>query len=1062
MGLIKRFLKRSSSSVAQQGRDRETAPLDPSRPVTDPITPSFPDGVKVLYDCPDAIVDIVFVHGLSGNRMSTWTADGGGGGAGGAGEGNGDGRAEPWPKTLLPVKINRARILTYGYDAYIVLKSAVAGANRLIDHATNLVTDLTADRAGASSRPLIFVAHSLGGLVCKEAILISRDNPERRRQDIFLNLKGIIFMGTPHKGAWVADWAKVPASALGLFKSTNKSLLRILETDDQLLESIQLKFLALVRQQREAGRKLEVRCFFEELPLPVVGKVVSKESATFEGYDPISIHANHRDMVKFSSAEENGFKRVVGELLFLISEIGERSEPLSGRSDLATEARGSNVSAKHTKHYLPFQKSRNFVGRQEIIDNLQQLVFVNSDHQRVALVGLGGMGKTQIALRIAHLMKNNELEQKDYSVLWISAFSMASFEQACTAVIRDFAIPSAADEDPKQTVRDFFSSDRAGKWFLIVDNADDMAILYGPEDQPGGIINFLPDSDSGRILFTTRSREVATNVTVKVLELPEMSLAEAKDLLRKSLIDNPQIQDGGLGDELLQKLTCLPLAIAQASAYMNQKKVSIKGYLQLFQNTDQDMIELLRCGFRDSSHYQRDQGAVATTWIVSFNQIRDTDEDAARLLQFVACIEPKSIPRTMLPSLGSEQRMTSAIGTLCGYGFLGQREDSAIYDMHSLVHLATQLWTASHDPEREQSRVVITHLFEIFPDGDWEDRELWRQYFPHALKVLHAAPDDQNKEISLLAYCVSMCLRQDGRMKEAVELLERVVIVQEKRSQEDDLYRLSSQQLLAGAYRAYGEVRKAIKLLEHVVEIEEKILSKDDPDLLDSQKDLAGAYQDNGDWEKAIELLKHVVAIREKVFSEDHHDRLFSQHLLANAYHLYGERDKAVKLLKHVVAIREKILPEDNPDRLASQLLLAKAYQDGGRTQNATKLLQHVVRVREKVLPADHPDLFDSWYAFARVLEDKGNITQAVEMLEYLVETQNEALSEGHPSLLNSQHALARVYRADGQKKKAIDLLTHVIMMREKTCSENHYLLVLVLVVIDEWKQYPINIHDED
>jgi hypothetical protein len=84
-------------------------------------------------------------------------------------------------------------------------------------------------------------------------------------------------------------------------------LLKILETDDQFLESI--------RELREGGRRLEVTCFFEELPLPVVGKVVSKESATLEGYNPISIRANHRDMVKFGSAEDNGFKRLLGELI---------------------------------------------------------------------------------------------------------------------------------------------------------------------------------------------------------------------------------------------------------------------------------------------------------------------------------------------------------------------------------------------------------------------------------------------------------------------------------------------------------------------------------------------------------------------------------------------------------------------------------------------------------------------------------------------------------------------------------------------------------------------------
>ncbi|CEL09202.1 hypothetical protein ASPCAL12341 [Aspergillus calidoustus] len=261
----------------------------------------FPDGVEVLYDCPDATVDICFVHGLTGDRITTWTAPA---------------QSNPWPKTLLPSKLSTARILTYGYDAYVVRKS-VAGSNRLIDHATNLLNDLTTDRDlhSAASRPIIFVAHSLGGLVCKKAILQSRNNPDAHLRSIFNSTKGIVFMGTPHKGSWMADWADIPAGALGLVKSTGKSLLDILRTDNQLLEAIQVDFWSMVRELRESGRRLEVICFFEELPLPIVGKVVSKQSATLEGYNLISVHANHRDMVKFSSANDNGFKRLLGELV---------------------------------------------------------------------------------------------------------------------------------------------------------------------------------------------------------------------------------------------------------------------------------------------------------------------------------------------------------------------------------------------------------------------------------------------------------------------------------------------------------------------------------------------------------------------------------------------------------------------------------------------------------------------------------------------------------------------------------------------------------------------------
>jgi hypothetical protein len=296
--------RRKDQDPSSDGVDAPKSSQSPAD-VSSPL--EFPDGVEVLHDCPNATIDICFVHGLTGDRITTWTAQG---------------QSDPWPKTLLPSKLSTARILTYGYDAYVV-RGSVAGSNRLIDHAANLLNDLTTDRDlyNAASRPIIFVAHSLGGLVCKKAILRSRNNPDAHLRNIFDCTKGVIFMGTPHKGSWMADWAKIPASALGLVKSTNKSLLEILRTDDQLLEAIQVDFWSMIRELREGGRRLEVTCFFEELPLRVVGKVVSKDSATLEGYNPVSIHANHCDMVRFSSVNNNGFKRLLGELVRWVSEL---------------------------------------------------------------------------------------------------------------------------------------------------------------------------------------------------------------------------------------------------------------------------------------------------------------------------------------------------------------------------------------------------------------------------------------------------------------------------------------------------------------------------------------------------------------------------------------------------------------------------------------------------------------------------------------------------------------------------------------------------------------------
>ncbi|KAH7012313.1 uncharacterized protein B0I36DRAFT_400494 [Microdochium trichocladiopsis] len=279
---------------------------------------SFPDGVEVLHDCHDATVDICFVHGLTGDRDSTWTANG---------------QSRPWPATLLPPNLGRARILTYAYDAYVLRKSP-ASVNALVDYAQNLLNDLTTDRA-CSVLATANLCCPQPGRPRKEAILLSRNNPNAHLRGIFDCTKAIAFMGTPHRGSWMAHWARIPASALGLVKSSNNSLLKSLQTAEDYLRSVQDRFWSMVRERQQAGRDVEVTCFSEELPLPVIGLVVPSDSATLESYNAITIHANHSNMVKFSSADDNGFKRVLGELIRWESQIWSSavSQPTQSKGD---------------------------------------------------------------------------------------------------------------------------------------------------------------------------------------------------------------------------------------------------------------------------------------------------------------------------------------------------------------------------------------------------------------------------------------------------------------------------------------------------------------------------------------------------------------------------------------------------------------------------------------------------------------------------------------------------------------------------------------------------------
>ncbi|KAK2685484.1 hypothetical protein QWA68_016227 [Fusarium oxysporum] len=673
------------------------------------------------------------------------------------------------------------------------------------------------------------------------------------------------------------------------------------------------------------------------------------------------------------------------------------------------------VDERHTQttFIVPFSKNDLFVGREDVLARLKGLLF-EERQRKAALVGLGGIGKTQIALQLAYWIKE---KKQDYSVFWVPALSHASFEQACMQIVNSCGIPTSDRESAIESVRQYLSSKHAGKWFLVVDNADEAQTIMGSAGAESGIYRSLPQSDEGRILFTTRHRKVAVSVARRnIFEVPAMGLDEARSYFKEALIQEIPPSDGQVIDHLLALLTYLPLAITQAAAYLNENQISLTEYLQLFENTDRDKIELLSTEFQDDTRYEQSQDPVATTWFISFNQIRKADELASRILIFLAYVEPKAVPQSMLPKGKSQQQLTRAIGTLCGYRFLNRRGSSEVFDMHSLVHLAIRSWVAENDSEKEQNQAAIAHLSKIFPTDEWENRDVWRQYLPHAIKLFRCPEDDWSDELCELGFWAGRCLHVDGRVTEAVELLEHVVAIREKTFAESHPDRLVSQHALAIAYQANGQIKEAAELLEYVIAIRKTTLGENHPSRLASQHALAIAYQANGQIKEAVKLLEHVVAVKKITLAENHPLRLASQHELAIAYQANGQIKEAVKLLEHVVAVKQTILAENHPSRLTSQHALALAYGANRQITEAIELLKHVVAIRRITLAENHPSRLASQHVLAGVYQANGQIKEAVKLLEHVVATRETTLGENHPDRLASQHQLAMAYQANRQQ----------------------------------------------
>ncbi|KAI1742692.1 Alpha/Beta hydrolase protein [Xylaria scruposa] len=270
-------------------------------------------GIKVLHDPPNAIVDLVFVHGITGHRDHTWSADQ---------------NSEPWPKLMLPSRVPEARILTFGYDASVIGFWRGISGNSIGDHSNNLLSALSCFRCDAEFRPIIFIAHSLGGLVVKDALLSSRTSPEPHLRRILDCVQALLFLGTPHYGADLADIGQrlIGLASLTTAK-TNQKIVGVLQKDSEVLSRIQKGFHELLRSQHKEGtRTLEITCCYEELPLMGMSEIVPSESAILHGYPAIGIHADHRGIARFASAEDPGFVSILGELRRWVSQVAYDDE----------------------------------------------------------------------------------------------------------------------------------------------------------------------------------------------------------------------------------------------------------------------------------------------------------------------------------------------------------------------------------------------------------------------------------------------------------------------------------------------------------------------------------------------------------------------------------------------------------------------------------------------------------------------------------------------------------------------------------------------------------------
>ncbi|KAJ5966691.1 hypothetical protein N7501_002939 [Penicillium viridicatum] len=751
--------------------------------------------------------------------------------------------------------------------------------------------------------------------------------------------------------------AQVPMND-NVLKFLSKTLVRMATKP----ESTERRFMARWSNEVKGKRyfRFNVEQGLQQVHMTEFEKQNVIESATYAYLHHSSQKVRVRDCILNLSEKE---EKTSVDFETKIREHGARVT----RHRILQTIRSSDNNLRHRKvadWIVPFERNPRYVDR-EVVGKVKGRLFVKNRAQRIAIFGLGGIGKTQIALELAY--QTREI-YPDCAIFWLPVVDMESLQQAYQAVADKLGIGlNDTKEDPKSLVKDHLSKPSSGRWLLIFDNVDEIDMWTESKGStPGGLKDYLPTSDQGAILFTTRSNKVAQYLAATdVIKIPEMDEHRAYHVLRNSLIDKKVLCDTESTRKLLSRLTFLPLAIVQAASFINENGTTLAGYVELLDGQEQSAIDLLSEDFEDKGRYNSIRNPVATTWLTSFEQIKRQNPLATEYLCFMACIQERDILLSLLPPAPDIEHQ-KAIGLLSSYSFVRVRHEESRLDMHRLVHLATRNWLQSINSLQKWQLDVLCALDVRFPIIDVVNRTLWRAAVPHALQVLAltAGENPVPNRIGVLLK-VATCQLHDGRRKQGEELFAEMVKVSETLFGPEDQWAIVGLSGLANSYSSQGKSEKAIDLCKRILEMQERLRGSESIEVTRGMFQLTSAYREARQFEKAAELCREVIQRYLKSLGPNSWETMNAIHVLTLDYCVHARLSDALQLSIQSLHIHKMTFGLEDPRTISVMTSMAEIYINRWRLKEAESLLTDALERHKRIFGNEHPGtiLIMSWLA---------------------------------------------------------------------------------------------------
>jgi tetratricopeptide (TPR) repeat protein len=698
---------------------------------------------------------------------------------------------------------------------------------------------------------------------------------------------------------------------------------------------------------------------------------------------------------------------------------------------------------------IPSSINKYFKGREPFLEQIHKVLSESGQagQRRAAAItapvatvhGLGGIGKTRVAVEYAH-----RYAEEYTALLFVPADSPANLDanlaKLCHSDVLDLPEKDAKELDIQTATALRWLKQNPG-WFLIFDNADTKEAVEAVE-------NRLPQlAQAGRILITSRIG-VWPN-SVESLPLDVLAEQDAADflILRTEKNRCKASDDPAQALALANALGYLALALEQAGAYIAENGLTFAEYQIQWQRQHDEVIQWY------DPRVMKYPMSVAQTWLTSFKQLT---EPARQLLQCLAWFAPDPIPKSILdtqlqiadaagnpgdsPEAHGQLHWQNALANLAKYSLVTRSKDAPTFTIHRLVQDVTRGMLkvdTAHNALKSALNWINTALV-----ADPQDVRSWPvldPLAPHALACAQFA--DQVKIADPTARLMSQLgtlYSAKAQHAEAEPLIRRALILSEHSFGKVHPNVASVLNNLAALLQATNRLAEAEPLMRRALEIGEQSFGNDHPNVAVCLNNLSLLLKATNRLAEAEPMYRRALAIDEQSLGKDHPAVASDLNNLAALLKDTNRLAQAEPMYRRALAIDEHSFGKDHPNVARGLNNLALLLQDTNRLAEAEPLMRRALPINEQSLGKDHPDVASVLSNLALLLQATNRLDEAEPLIRRALAIDEQSFGKDHPYVARDLNNLATLLQDTNRVAEAEPLMRRALAIDEQSYGKDH------------------------